>query len=92
MKAVYAQIGAQREAGVLDGETWNIKTHIANVPIGGSCETFSPSPALTPCDNRPQFWDGPRVGQPAQWTCGWCTNAGAVNVPGARAWICCVRL
>ncbi len=63
-----------------------------DVPITGSCETFGPTQALTPCDNRPQLWDGPRVGQPAQWTSAWCTGAGTVNVQGARAWICCVRV
>ena len=63
-----------------------------DVPLSGSCETFGPTPALTLCDNRPQLWDGPRPGTPAQWTCAWCTGAGTVNVMGARAWICCVRI
>lgn len=63
-----------------------------DVPLTGSCETFGPTPALTPCDNRPQLWDGPRPGTPAQWVCAWCSSAGVVNVTGAKAWVCCVRM
>ena len=64
-----------------------------DVPIGGSCDTTPAARgAYTLCTNMPQFWDGPRTGQPAMWTCGWCSSTGYVNVQFARAWICCVRL
>ena len=79
----------------MDSVALNITVQCAtdtDVPLSGSCETFGPTAALTLCDNRPQLWDGPRTGQPAQWTCAWCSSAGAVNVTGAKAWICCVRV
>lgn len=61
-----------------------------DVPIAGSCETASSTAAVTLCENRPELWDGPRTDS-AQWTCSWCTSGGAVNVQGAKAWICCAR-
>ncbi len=63
-----------------------------DVPIGGSCDTGGQPGTWTLCANEPQLWDGPRTGQPAMWTCGWCSATGPVNVQGAKAWICCVKV
>ena len=62
-----------------------------DVPIGGSCDPVGRPGTYALCSNAPQFWDGPRTGQPAMWSCGWCDGVGAVNLPGAKAWICCAR-
>ena len=62
-----------------------------DVPIGGSCDAVGTPGSYTLCTNEPQLWDGPRPGQPAMWTCGWCSTTGYVNLTGAKAWICCVR-
>ena len=63
-----------------------------DVPIVGSCDPAGKPGSYTLCTNQPQFWDGPRTGQPAMWTCGWCSTTGFVNLQAARAWICCLRL
>lgn len=63
-------------------------TASADVPVSGSCESAGPTAALTLCENRAELWDGPRA-EAAQWTCSWCSSTGAVNVQGAKAWICC---
>jgi hypothetical protein len=62
-----------------------------DVPLTGSCDPVGRPGTYVLCTNAPQLWDGPRTGQPAMWTCGWCDGAGGVNLQGARAWICCVR-
>lgn len=61
-----------------------------DVPLTGSCDPAGRAGAYTLCTNQPQFWDGPRTGQPAMWSCGWCSTTGFVNLQGAKAWICCV--
>ena len=63
-----------------------------DVPLAGSCDPAGKPGTYALCTNLPQFWDGPRTGQPAMWTCGWCSTAGFVNLQLAKAWICCVRL
>jgi hypothetical protein len=62
-----------------------------DVPVGGSCDPVGRPGTYALCTNQPQFWDGPRTGQPAMWSCGWCNPQGFQNLQGARAWICCVR-
>jgi len=62
-----------------------------DVPLSGTCDAVGKPGSYTLCTNAPQFWDGPRTGQPAMWTCGWCSTTGFVNVQFAKAWICCVR-
>ena len=62
-----------------------------DVPLTGSCDPLGLPGAYTLCANLPELWDGPRTGQPARWTCGWCSMTGFVNLQTARAWICCVR-
>ena len=62
-----------------------------DVPTGGSCDPAGQPGTYTLCSNEPQLWDGPRPGQPAIWTCGWCSGTGPINLQGAKAWICCVR-
>lgn len=62
-----------------------------DVPLTGSCDALGRPGSYTLCSSTPQLWDGPRTGQPAMWTCGWCSTTGFLNVQFARAWICCVR-
>lgn len=62
-----------------------------DVPLTGSCDPLGQPGSYTLCTNLPELWSGPRTGQPARWTCGWCSTTGFVNIQGARAWICCVR-
>ena len=62
-----------------------------DVPLSGSCDPIGKPGTYTLCANLPELWDGPRTGQPAKWSCGWCDAAGGINLQGARAWICCVR-
>jgi hypothetical protein len=62
-----------------------------DVPLTGACDAAGVPGSYTLCTNLPQLWDGPRTGQPAMWTCGWCNGVGGVNLQGAKAWICCVR-
>lgn len=62
-----------------------------DVPLTGSCDAAGKPGSYTLCTSTPQFWDGPRTGQPAMWSCGWCSTTGFVNVQLAKAWICCVR-
>lgn len=62
-----------------------------DVPLAGSCDPAGKPGTYSLCTNLPQFWDGPRVGQPAMWTCGWCSAGGYMNLQFAKAWICCVR-
>jgi hypothetical protein len=62
-----------------------------DVPLSGSCDAAGKPGAYTLCTNLPQLWDGPRTGQPAMWSCGWCNGVGGINLQGAQAWICCVR-
>jgi hypothetical protein len=63
-----------------------------DVPLTGSCDPFAATGTYTLCTNTPELWDGPRTGQPAKWTCGWCSTTGFVTIVGARAWMCCVRM
>jgi hypothetical protein len=62
-----------------------------DVPLTGSCDAVGRPGTYTLCTNLPQVWNGPRTGQPAMWSCGWCSDVGGVNLQGAKAWICCVR-
>jgi len=62
-----------------------------DVPLSGSCDAAGKPGSYTLCSSFPELWDGPRTGQPAMWSCGWCSTTGFVNVQAARAWICCAR-
>ena len=62
-----------------------------DIPLSGSCDPVGRAGSYTLCFNSPQFWSGPRTGQPAMWSCGWCSATGTVNLQGAKAWMCCVR-
>jgi hypothetical protein len=62
-----------------------------DVPLSGACDAGGKAGTYTLCTNLPQLWDGPRTGQPAMWTCGWCDAVAGKNLQGAKAWICCVR-
>ena len=62
-----------------------------DIPLSGSCDAVGKPGTYTLCFNTPQFWSGPRTGQPAMWSCGWCSATGFVNLQGAKAWMCCVR-
>ncbi len=54
-----------------------------DVPLSGSCDPVGKPGTYTLCVNAPELWDGPRTGQPAKWTCGWCDAVGAVILQGA---------
>lgn len=62
-----------------------------DVPLSGSCDAAGRPGSYTLCSSFPELWSGPRTGQPAMWSCGWCSTAGFVNVQFAKAWICCAR-
>lgn len=62
-----------------------------DIPLSGSCDPVGRPGAYTLCFNEPQFWSGPRTGQPAMWSCAWCSTTSTVNLQGAKAWMCCVR-
>jgi hypothetical protein len=62
-----------------------------DIPLSGSCDAVGRPGSYTLCFNSPQLWSGPRTGQPAKWSCGWCSTVGFVNLQGAKAWMCCVR-
>jgi len=76
-----------------------VQTHISascdgdlDVPLAGSCDPVGAPGSYTLCANLPEFWSGPRTGQPATWTCGWCSTTRLVSIQGARAWMCCVGM
>lgn len=63
-----------------------------DLPLVGSCTPGNAVPNLITFLNGPNFWDGENSTNPANWSCGWLTQASQnVNVPGATAVICCIR-
>ena len=64
-----------------------------DLPLTGSCASVGGTGNLTLAGNGPVLWQGMNVGNPASWGCRWVNSAGqSVNVPGAVATICCIRV
>ena len=52
--------------------------------LTGSCDPLAKTGSYTLCTNQPEFWDGPRTGQPARWTCAWCSTTSFINIQAER--------